>query len=142
VRVFLYGSAPGVAVAAGRALAGRNPHLRIAGAEHGYVSQEQMVGRIAAAGPEVLPVALGNPLQERWIAANLARLDARVAIGVGALCDSLAGRVPRAPGWVRRIRCEWVFRLCLEPGRLGRRYLAGNPAFLWRVLTTRSEQPW
>ncbi|RVD36316.1 glycosyltransferase, partial [Mesorhizobium sp. M4B.F.Ca.ET.019.03.1.1] len=27
----------------------------------------------------------------------------------------------------------WLFRLLIEPGRLWRRYVVGNPLFLWRV---------
>jgi N-acetylglucosaminyldiphosphoundecaprenol N-acetyl-beta-D-mannosaminyltransferase len=30
---------------------------------------------------------------------------------------------------------EWVCRLVAEPRKLWRRYLIGNPAFLWRVLS-------
>jgi exopolysaccharide biosynthesis WecB/TagA/CpsF family protein len=133
VGVFLYGSAPGVAEAAARVLSAGNPALRVLGVEHGFVDAESVVARVAAAAPDVLLVALGNPLQERWIEANLPRLNARVAIGVGALFDNLAGRVPRAPLWMRWMRCEWVFRLWLEPGRMWRRYVLGNPLFLWRV---------
>ena len=28
---------------------------------------------------------------------------------------------------------EWIFRLAMEPQRMWRRYLLGNPAFLWMV---------
>jgi UDP-N-acetyl-D-mannosaminuronic acid transferase (WecB/TagA/CpsF family) len=55
-------------------------------------------------------------------------------IAVGALLDFLSGRVPRAPLWMRRLRLEWLFRLWIEPGRLWRRYVVGNPLFLVRVL--------
>ncbi|TIQ84237.1 MAG: glycosyltransferase, partial [Mesorhizobium sp.] len=53
---------------------------------------------------------------------------------VGALLDFLSGTVPRAPLWMRRLRLEWLFRLWIEPGRLWRRYVVGNPLFLWRVI--------
>jgi len=56
-----------------------------------------------------------------------------MAMGVGALFDFLAERVPRAPSVVRQARMEWAFRLALEPARLWRRYLIGNPLFLARV---------
>jgi N-acetylglucosaminyldiphosphoundecaprenol N-acetyl-beta-D-mannosaminyltransferase len=29
---------------------------------------------------------------------------------------------------------EWIFRLAIEPGRMWRRYLLGNPVFVHRVL--------
>jgi exopolysaccharide biosynthesis WecB/TagA/CpsF family protein len=137
VGIFLYGAAPGVAAAAGRALVARAPRLRIEGVVDGYVDPYTVAERVRAARPDVLLVALGNPLQECWIDANLAQLDARVAIGVGALFDYLAGRVVRAPRWVRALRGEWLFRLLVEPRRLWRRYVLGNPQFLWRVLRAR-----
>jgi UDP-N-acetyl-D-mannosaminuronic acid transferase (WecB/TagA/CpsF family) len=46
----------------------------------------------------------------------------------------MSGSVPRAPLWLRRLRLEWLFRLWIEPGRLWRRYIVGNPLFLWRVV--------
>jgi exopolysaccharide biosynthesis WecB/TagA/CpsF family protein len=80
-------------------------------------------------------VALGNPLQEQWIDDHQEGLGVPLLIGVGALFDFLAGRVPRAPQWVLRLRSEWLFRLLVEPRRLWRRYVTGNPRFLWRVAT-------
>jgi exopolysaccharide biosynthesis WecB/TagA/CpsF family protein len=136
-RVFLYGAAPGIADRAARVLEGRCPGLRVVGTDHGFGDATVVVARVRAARPDVLLVALGNPLQEAWIADHLRSLDARVAIGVGALFDYLSGNVRRAPTWVRTLRCEWLFRLALEPGRLWRRYVLGNPRFLWRVLRSR-----
>jgi N-acetylglucosaminyldiphosphoundecaprenol N-acetyl-beta-D-mannosaminyltransferase len=52
---------------------------------------------------------------------------------VGALFDYVSGRVPRAPHWMADHGLEWIFRLALEPRRMWRRYLLGNPVFLWRV---------
>ena len=56
---------------------------------------------------------------------------------LGALFDYVAGRVPRAPHWIADNGFEWIFRLAVEPGRMWRRYLLGNPAFLYRVLHER-----
>jgi len=36
---------------------------------------------------------------------------------------------------------EWLGRLIIEPRRLWRRYLIGNPLFLWRVLKQRLGLP-
>jgi UDP-N-acetyl-D-mannosaminuronic acid transferase (WecB/TagA/CpsF family) len=38
---------------------------------------------------------------------------------------------------VRRLGLEWLWRLGQEPARLFRRYVIGNPLFIWRVLTLR-----
>jgi exopolysaccharide biosynthesis WecB/TagA/CpsF family protein len=79
-------------------------------------------------------VAMGNPLQERWLAENLEATGASIGVGVGAFFDFFSGEVPRAPSWMKRFGIEWVYRLAQEPRRMWRRYLFGNPLFLWRVL--------
>lgn len=133
VRVFLYGAHPGVAVDAGEALHRFSPGIEVVGCLDGYGDPDAAVATINRAKPDVLLVARGNPLQELWIDANLAHLDVRLAVGVGALFDFLAGRVVRAPRWIRKMRGEWVYRLWLEPKRLWRRYIVGNVLFVWRV---------
>ncbi|MEO9339387.1 WecB/TagA/CpsF family glycosyltransferase [Mesorhizobium sp. SB112] len=90
--------------------------------------------------PDILLVAMGVPRQELWIASNLDERHCTLPIAVGALLDFLSGAVPRAPGWVRQLRLEWVFRLALEPGRLWRRYILGNPLFLARVIGQKLSQ--
>jgi exopolysaccharide biosynthesis WecB/TagA/CpsF family protein len=140
-RVFLYGAAPGVAVEAGRALERRHRAVRVVGTAAGYGNGTDVLARIQESAPDILLVALGNPRQEEWIAAHLAELPPGVAIGVGALFDYLAGRVPRAPRWMLALRLEWVFRLAVEPRRLWRRYVVGNPKFLWRVLREWARRP-
>ncbi|MEA2192361.1 MAG: hypothetical protein QOI73_2482, partial [Solirubrobacteraceae bacterium] len=48
--------------------------------------------------------------------------------------DFVSGRVPRAPASLADNGLEWIFRLAIEPGRMWRRYLVGNPVFLSRVV--------
>jgi len=78
--------------------------------------------RINASGAEVVLVAMGNPIQERWMLEHRAAVNANILMGVGALFDFWAGDKPRAPKLVQRLRLEWLFRLSLEPRRLLRRY--------------------
>jgi N-acetylglucosaminyldiphosphoundecaprenol N-acetyl-beta-D-mannosaminyltransferase len=137
VRVFLFGAEPDVAEQAALALRRRVSNVRVVGTASGYGDLAAVGGQVRAAHPHVLLVALGNPAQEQWIHAHRKQLGVPVAIGVGALFDYLAGRVRRAPDWVLRLRGEWVFRLLVEPRRLWRRYVMGNPQFIWRVLRTR-----
>jgi N-acetylglucosaminyldiphosphoundecaprenol N-acetyl-beta-D-mannosaminyltransferase len=59
---------------------------------------------------------------------------------VGALFDYVSGRVPRAPRWLADNGLEWIFRLAIEPQRMWRRYLLGNPVFLSRVLSEAKRQ--
>lgn len=138
--VMLLGGRPDVAVRAAAALAALTPRHRITALGHGYfdAAQEQaLLARLRAERPDVLLVALGNPAQEKWIARNCDGQNCRIAIGVGALFDFLAGEVRRAPAPVRRLRLEWLWRLALEPSRLFRRYILGNPLFLARIIRVR-----
>jgi beta-1,4-glucosyltransferase len=89
-----------------------------------------LVESINRSQAEVVLVALGNPIQEEWILANREALDANVVVGVGALFDFWSGDKPRAPLLVQRVRLEWLYRLCLEPRRLLRRYTVDIMAFL------------
>lgn len=135
--VFFLGAAPGVAERAAQGLAVKIPGLKVAGHHHGYFSRRddrEVTEEIGASGAEVLMVAMGNPLQERWLLANLEATGCRLGVGVGAFFDFSAERVRRAPIWMSRMGVEWVWRLAQEPARMWRRYVLGNPAFLWRVV--------
>ncbi len=137
LRVALFGGRPGVADKASARLAREFPrhHFHVAG--HGFIGESgkaAMLDALAADPPDLLLVALGNPLQEHFIAERIEVRHAIVAAGIGALFDFLAGEVARAPQLVRSLRLEWAYRLWLEPGRLWRRYVLGNPVFLLRML--------
>jgi N-acetylglucosaminyldiphosphoundecaprenol N-acetyl-beta-D-mannosaminyltransferase len=117
------------------------PGWRLAGYHDGYLTDDVMDGvvldMINSAKPDVLLVGMGNPLQEKWIHRNLSELRVPLCMGVGGLFDYWAGNVSRSPSWLRWLGHEWLWRLTQEPGRLARRYLVGNPAFLGRVLCER-----
>jgi N-acetylglucosaminyldiphosphoundecaprenol N-acetyl-beta-D-mannosaminyltransferase len=134
--LYLLGARPGVAAGAAASMQQRFPRLRIAGCRDGYFSPDEepdVVAEINASGAAILLVALGAPRQELWIAERLAGLQVPVAMGVGGLFDFYSGRIRRAPIWMREIGLEWVYRIMQEPGRMWRRYIIGNPVFLYRV---------
>jgi N-acetylglucosaminyldiphosphoundecaprenol N-acetyl-beta-D-mannosaminyltransferase len=95
-----------------------------------------IVEAIDAAGVEILFVGLGCPKQERWMAAHRESLRCTM-VGVGAAFDFIAGAKSQAPRWMRRRGLEWLFRLLAEPRRLWRRYLIGNPRFLYHFAVER-----
>jgi alpha-1,3-mannosyltransferase len=135
--IYLLGAKPGIAEAAGEALAKMSPRHRIVGVQDGYFDPSrspEIAEQIRRSGAGLLLVAMGNPAQEKWIAEYGAATGCRLMIGVGALFDFLSGGVERAPKWVQDVRAEWVFRLALEPRRLAGRYLIGNPRFLARAI--------
>jgi N-acetylglucosaminyldiphosphoundecaprenol N-acetyl-beta-D-mannosaminyltransferase len=90
---------------------------------------KKIVKKINASNIKILFVGLGCPKQERWMFAHRGRVKA-IMIGVGAGFDFHAGTVRQAPKWMMRLGLEWLFRLCMEPKRLWRRYLYNNPRFL------------
>jgi exopolysaccharide biosynthesis WecB/TagA/CpsF family protein len=140
LNVLLLGSHPGVAARAASRLQKLTPQHRFGVLHHGYFDKSEeaaIVHRLNLARPDVLLVAMGNPAQEAWIARHCSKANCRVAIGVGALFDFLAGDAIRAPWIVRTMRMEWLWRLGFEPVRLFRRYVIGNPLFLFRVLQAR-----
>jgi beta-1,4-glucosyltransferase len=122
-RLFLFGGAEIVVQAAARALQDAYPHIELCGSCDGYESGDATVrSALQKAEPDLVLVALGNPLQELWIARNWDAAPRASFLGVGALFDFLAETHPRAPKAVREARLEWLFRLSREPKRLWRRY--------------------
>jgi len=131
-RVFLFGAKPGIAVRAAETLKNKFS-VAVVGTRDGYEQArhpEQLIADMNASGANIILVAMGNPAQEKWILDNRHQLKASVFIGVGALLDFLAGDKPRAPRIVQKIRLEWLYRLCLEPTRLMRRYTIDIAVFL------------
>lgn len=123
IPVFLLGAAEGVAEEAARALRALHPPAQIVGAWSGSADSagdEEARRRINGSGAEVVLVAYGMPKQDRWIERNLPALVAPVVIGVGGTFDYLAGRIPRAPRWMRARGLEWLYRLFRQPSRLPR----------------------
>jgi N-acetylglucosaminyldiphosphoundecaprenol N-acetyl-beta-D-mannosaminyltransferase len=136
--VFLLGAAAGVAARVAELAGERWPSLQIAGTASGYFDDpREMAETIRRAGTGLLMVAMGNPLQEMFLTDHLEATGARLGIGVGAFFDFTAGVVPRAPAWMIRFGVEWIYRLKLEPRRMWRRYIVGNPVFLVRVISER-----
>jgi N-acetylglucosaminyldiphosphoundecaprenol N-acetyl-beta-D-mannosaminyltransferase len=138
--VFLLGAASGVAEKAAAELVRRYPALLVVGTHEGYFEPDDSPGiaeAVRSSGAHLLLVAMGNPGQELWLSRYLADTGARIGVGVGAFFDFTAGVVPRAPAWMNRWGIEWIYRLLHEPTRLWRRYIVGNPAFLWKVLRSR-----
>lgn len=139
LRVFLFGARPEVVGEASRTVERRFGH-EVVGALSGYgVDDAEVCRRIRDAQPDVVLVALGNPLQERWILDHAKALPPALYVGVGALFDFLAERAVRAPVWVRKLRLEWLFRLLQEPKRLWKRYTVDAVRFFRICRAARAE---
>lgn len=125
---FLGGSRESASLAVERLLA-NYPEVKIVGCESPPYSDllemdhERLACRIRAARPDLLFVCFGCPKQEKWMAMHFRTLGVPVSIGVGGTIDFLAGRLARAPQWMRKTGFEWCFRLAQEPRRLMGRYI-------------------
>jgi N-acetylglucosaminyldiphosphoundecaprenol N-acetyl-beta-D-mannosaminyltransferase len=134
-RLYLLGAWEGVAERTANVLRERYPGVNIVGTYSGSPrpeDEDEIVARVNAANADVLFVAYGAPVQDKWIARNAPRLNVRVAMGVGGTYDYIAGDVPLAPGWMRRAGLEWLFRLVRQPWRTRRQLRL--PAFVLSVL--------
>ncbi|GAB4339426.1 MAG: WecB/TagA/CpsF family glycosyltransferase [Candidatus Abyssubacteria bacterium] len=137
VSVYLLGAEPGVMEDAVAAVRNRYPDIKVTGIHHGYFTAEEepaIIEEINRLDPDILFVSTGVPHQEKWIERNLSRLRAPVIWASGGVFDFVSGRTRRAPRFFRDNGMEWLYRLLVEPRRLWRRYLLGNPGFLLLVL--------
>jgi N-acetylglucosaminyldiphosphoundecaprenol N-acetyl-beta-D-mannosaminyltransferase len=134
-RLFLFGSAPGVADSAARRLTSTFPGITIAGTQHGWLDVERghpgwfdagdsdrVIHAINASGADILIVGLPTPLQQLWVREHRRRLRVPVVITGGSYLDHVAERIGWYPRWVSAARLCWLYRLAQEPGRLWKRY--------------------
>ncbi len=136
--VYLLGGEEGVAQKAADALQKKFLQLKIAGAENGGIISEHQLAinnqQINFAGSDILFVALGAGKQEKWIAKNLQNFPSiKIAMGVGGAFDFIAGKIKRAPKWMRKIGMEWLWRLFMQPWRWKRIFTA-TIKFSWLII--------
>ncbi len=94
-----------------------------------------IIKAINDADPDLLWIGMTAPKQEKWTYSHWNELNIHCHVGtIGAVFDFYAGTAKRAPKWWQDHSLEWFYRLCIEPKRMWRRYLLGNPLFLYNVL--------
>ena len=103
-------------------------------AEFSEEENAEMVRAINAAQPDLLWIGMTAPKQEKWVYGHWRELEIHCHVGtIGAVFDFYAGTAERAPRWWQEHGLEWLYRLCVEPRRMWRRYVLGNPLFVWNV---------
>jgi N-acetylglucosaminyldiphosphoundecaprenol N-acetyl-beta-D-mannosaminyltransferase len=143
-RVFFLGATPEANAQAAANAEAEFPRLNVSGHYSppflplSEMDHEEIRRRITNAKPDLLFVAFGCPKAEKWMAMHHRSLGVPVMIGVGGTLDFLAGNVERAPVWMQRAGAEWLFRVCQEPRRLARRYIAD----LWHFIPAMVTQLW
>lgn len=114
----------------------RYPGIVLGRCHHGYFAddEEEILTEIALSEPDLVLVALGVPRQEVFIDTYRAKYFPKAAlIGVGGSFDVWTGNVKRAPAIMRKLNCEWLWRLIKEPWRANR-MASALPNFAWQVL--------
>ena len=96
---------------------------------------QAMIQAINNANPDLMWIGMTAPKQEKWTYQHWNELNIHCHCGtIGAVFDFYAGTSKRAPLWWQDHSQEWLYRLLKEPKRMWRRYLIGNPLFLWNVM--------
>lgn len=102
---------------------------------------QEMIQAINEANPDLLWIGMTAPKQEKWTYLHWNELNIHCHCGtIGAVFDFYAGTVKRAPLWWQEHSLEWLYRLLMEPRRMWRRYLIGNPLFLWNIMKEKMER--
>lgn len=114
------------------------PNLNVVGYHEGFFekdSEEKVIEEINNLQPNVLFVAMGAPLQEKWINKNKDKLKVDIAAGQGGTFDYEAGKIKRAPQIVQKLCIEWLWRLILQPSRIKRMIVL--PIYLFKIIFTK-----
>ena len=111
------------------------PKAKIVGVHEGFFerdSEDDVINEINKLEPNVLFVAMGAPIQEKWIYKNKNRLKVDVATGQGGTLDYEAGKIKRAPVIIQKMGIEWLWRLIKQPSRIKRMMVL--PQYLIKII--------
>jgi len=129
VRVALVGSTNEVLDAAGQRLCSIAPGLdvgpRISPSRNFDpcgVEARNILADLAASGAGLCFLALGAPKQEQFAALGRELAPSVGFVSIGAGLDFIAGHQKRAPGWIRILALEWLWRAAGSPARMLPRY--------------------
>jgi N-acetylglucosaminyldiphosphoundecaprenol N-acetyl-beta-D-mannosaminyltransferase len=132
--IYLYGDEPATLRCLQARLLEWFPKLTIVGGEPSVfrplseLEDAALVTRVNDSGAAFVFVALGCPLQERFVFERRKKIRA-IQLCVGSAFKFLAGERNIAPHWMQEIGLEWLHRLIQDPRRLAVRYATTNTAF-------------
>ena len=113
------------------------PNIEIVGAfsppfqsQFNHSITKDICNRVNASDADLVWVGLSSPKQDLWMKDNIDMINAKVALGIGAVFDFYAGNISRGPNLAQKLGLEWLFRLFQEPRRLWRRTLVSAPLYL------------
>jgi N-acetylglucosaminyldiphosphoundecaprenol N-acetyl-beta-D-mannosaminyltransferase len=137
-RFFLLGTKPQVITKVKELIQQRYPGAQVAGIRDGYFklnNEPEIIDMINKSHANVLFLGFSSPKKEEFVLRNREKFTTiRYIQGVGGTFDVFAGVTRRAPKWMQKCGLEWFYRFLQEPGRMWKRYLTTNIAFLLIVL--------
>jgi exopolysaccharide biosynthesis WecB/TagA/CpsF family protein len=153
VKLFLLGSAPGVAEIAMSNInqrIGRNIVVGVHSPSYGFENNQEecieLINIINKTEATVLIVGVGAPKQEKWIIKYKHMLDRiNLFMGLGATIDFEANKIKRAPKIYQKFYLEWFYRILQEPKRMWKRYIIDDIPFFWLIIKQKIgvyKNPW
>jgi exopolysaccharide biosynthesis WecB/TagA/CpsF family protein len=142
INFFLLGAAEGVAEKAMHNINARvgreivvGAHSPSFGFEKNETECEEIIHLINTTDATVLVVGVGAPKQEKWVFKYKDKFTGiKLFMALGATIDFEAGNVKRAPKIFQKLALEWLYRMCINPKRLVKRYLIDDLPFFYYLL--------
>ena len=138
----LFGGLNEVVLKAMKAMNVSSSHCRITDGVSGFLPIQAYVDWFDGRDePDYVFLGMGTPKSEQVAQALAERLPRSIIwhIGGGTIMF-YAGALVEAPVWMRRAGLQWLHRLIMEPKRMWRRYVIGNPLFVWHVMLAKRGQ--
>ena len=80
---------------------------------------------------DIVWIGISTPKQEIFADKLSQYTNVHFIVTVGAAFDFHIGNVRQAPKLIQKLGLEWLFRLCMEPKRLYKRYFEIVPMFIY-----------
>ena len=145
IKHFFYGSTKENIDALIKKINNDYPWVNVVGSEPSVfremsIEEEQdLVKRINGTKADFVWIALGAPRQELFCHRNEGQINS-IMVGVGGAFSVLAGTIPEAPEWMKKMSLEWLYRLIQEPKRLFKRYAITNTKFVYYMIIKRKKK--
>ncbi len=121
---------------AARRICASTSHCHVLQAHSGFLSEEEYDALFRRLGKvDFIFIGMSTPRTERVCEIARKRCPESIVWGIGAGTIRIyAGTMKEASEFWRRNGLQWFHRLVNEPFKLWRRYLIGNPLFLYRAV--------
>ena len=133
-KVYLFGATEKVMTKLTKVIEEKYPGIILVGSTNGFIKNKDIVmDYVKETEPDIIMVALGIPLQEKLIYKHLDKFKKGVFIGLGGSFDVISGSKKRAPKIFIKTNLEWLYRIMLEPRRIGR-FINYNLKFILLII--------